>query len=113
MMTTKPHKGDRLEALLKRLPPLMDNPDFAAAVISTLRRGHLIRAGVIAGSALAGLAAMLALVPFDVIGEFLSLLGTWSSSIDITAPKISFENGIGTAVIIGLFLISLMATQDA
>ena len=113
MMAKKPHKGDRLEALLKRLPPLKDNPDFAAAVISTLRHGHLIRPGVITGFALAGLTAMLDLVPFDVIGEFLSLLGIWSDSIDFTAPKISFENGIGTAVIVGLFVISLLATQDA
>ena len=112
-MTTKPHKGDRLEALLKRLPPLKDNPDFAAAVISTLRRGHLIRAGIIGGSVLAGLAVMLVLVPFDVIGEFLSLFGTWSDSIDFTAPKISFENGIAIGVVVVLFLVSLMATQDA
>ena len=112
-MTKNPHKGDRLEALLKRLPPLKDNPDFAAAVISTLRRGHLVRAGVIAGFTLAGLAAMIALVPFDVIGEFLSLLGSWSGSLGFTAPEISFKDGIGTAVIVGLFVISLMATQDA
>ena len=113
MMTTKPHKGERFEALLKRLPPVAENAAFAAAVISTLRRGHLIRAGVITGSVLAGLAAMLALVPFDVIGEFLSLLGSWSGSLGFTAPEISFKDGIGTAVIVGLFVISLMATQDA
>ena len=81
-MTTTPHKGDRLEALLKRLPPLKDNPEFAANVVGILRRGHLVRAGVIAGSVLAGLAAMLALVPFDLIREVLSFLGNWSGGVN-------------------------------
>ncbi len=113
MMTRKPHKGDRLEALLKRLPPLKDNPEFSANVVGVLRHGHLVRAGVIAGSVLAGLAAMLALVPFEVIGEFLSMIGSWSGSINFAAPQVSFENGIAIGVVVVLFLVSLMATQDA
>ena len=111
-MTTKPHRGDRLEALLKRLPPLKDNPEFAANVVAILRRGHLMRAGVIAGSVLAGLAAMLALVPFDMIREILSFLGTWTGSVDFSAPELTKENFIGAAVVVGLFAISLMATQE-
>ncbi len=112
-MTTTPHKGDRLEALLKRLPPLKDNPEFAANVVGILRRGHLVRAGVIAGSVLAGLAAMLALVPFDLIREIFSFLGDWSSGVNFSTPELTKENIGGAAVVFVLFLISLMATQDA
>lgn len=112
-MTTKPHQGNRLEALLKQLPPLIDNPDFVADIIGTLRRGHRIRAGIIAGSILAGLGAMLALVPFELIREILAFLGTWSSGIDISTPELTKENLVAAAVVIGLFLISLMAVQEA
>jgi hypothetical protein len=111
-MTTNPHKGDRLEALLKQLPPLRDNPEFAANVVGVLRRGHLVRGGVIAGSALAGIAAMLALVPLDLIVEILSFLGDWSGSVEFSAPELTKENAAGAAVVFVLFLVSLMATQD-
>ena len=112
-MTTKPRRGDRLEALLKQLPPLRDHPQFAANVVGVLRRGHLLRFAIIAGSALAGLAAMLALVPLEPIGELLSFLGTWSGNIDFSTPEMTKENAIGAAVVFVLFLISLLATQDA
>ena len=56
---------------------------------------------------------MLALVPFDLIREILSFLGNWSSGVDLSTPELTKENVVGAAVVFVLFLISLLATQDA
>ena len=97
---------------MRKLPPLQDNPEFAANIVSALRRGHLMRIGIIAGATVLGLAGMLALVPIDMISDVFSLLGNWSEGLNISAPEMTKENAFGAAIVVVLFVMSLLATQD-